>query len=174
MSRRILGTLLASGLAVFAAFTAFVLLAAVADAVGPRGVLYTGRTDQRREIKLVTDDRGLVKRGAFSARTDCSGQFKPFAADIRFDKPLERSNRRGFRDKGNHLDTDGTYSGRYKYEIKGKRKTSRKFKGKIDLEIVFRKNGNKYTTCVAEDLAYKVKRSGRGGKNRPEPAETAG
>jgi hypothetical protein len=166
--------MLASGLAAFAAFAAFGLLVAAADAVGPRGVLYAGQTAQGREMKLVTDTKGLVKRGAFTARTKCSGRFKPFAADIRFDKPLDRSNRRGFLDKGNHLDTDGTYSGRYKYVIKGKRKTSRKFKGKIDLEIVFRRNGNKYTTCVAEDLAYKVKRSGHGGKNRPEPAETAG
>ena len=165
--------MLASGLAAFAAFA---LLAAAADAVGPRGVLFTGKTDQGREIKLVTDTRtkGLVKRGAFTAMTDCSGRFKPFAADIRFDKPLDRSNRNGFRDKGNHLDTDGTYSGRYKYLIKGKRKTSRKFKGKIDVEIVFRKNGKKYTTCVAEDLAYKVKRSGHGGGRRPESAGTAG
>jgi hypothetical protein len=166
--------MLASGLAAFAAFAGFALLAGAAEAVGPHGVLYTGETGQGREIKVVTDTRGLVKRGAFSVLTDCSGQFKPFAADIRFDKPLDRSNRRGFRDKGNRLDNDGTYSGRYKYEIKGKRKTSRKFKGKIDLEVVFRKNGKKYTTCVAEDLAFKVKRSGHKGGKRAGSTEAAG
>jgi len=147
------GAALAFGLAV--AFFA----TAAAEAVGPHGVRFDGETEQGREIKLVTDTKGLVKRGAFSALTQCTGHFKPFSAEISFDRPLKRSNGRGFRDIGNRLDTDGTYSGRYKYDIKGDRATSKKFEGKIDLEIVFRKNDKKYTTCTAEDVAYKVKRS---------------
>jgi hypothetical protein len=152
---------LALGMAVVAA-TVAAATAALAAAVGPHGVKYTGETAQGREIKLITGSDGLVRRGAFSARTRCTGQYKPFAADVSFRRPMKRSSPRGFRDVGNRLDTDGTYSGRYKYDIKGKRKTSRKFKGKIDLEIVFRKNDVKYTTCTAKGLAYKVKSSDRG------------
>ena len=147
------------GIALAAGFAALVLAAATAEAVGPHGVKYAGETEQGRDIKLVTDTKGLVKRGAFSALTQCSGQFKPFSAEISFDRPMKRSNGAGFRDRGNRLDTDGTFSGRYKYDIKGDRKTSKKFKGKFDLEIVFRRK--KYTTCTAEDVAYKVKRTDR-------------
>jgi hypothetical protein len=147
------------GIVLTAALGAVMLVASAALAVGPNGVVYSGLTGQDREIKVVTDADGIVKRGAFSARTTCSGQFKPFTADISFDKPLDRSNRQGFLEHGNDLDTDGTYSGRYKYKIKGERKGKRKFEGRFDLEIVFRKNDRKYTTCVAKDVAYKVKRS---------------
>ena len=92
--------MLASGLAAFAAFA---LLAAAAEPSGRAGSASTARPSQGREIKLVTDTRtkGLVKRGAFTAMTDCSGRFKPFAADIRFATPLDRSEPAGFRDKGN-------------------------------------------------------------------------
>lgn len=150
------------GVALAMAVTVAALTTGVASAVGPNGVKYAGETEQGREIKLVTDSKGIVKRGAFSALTDCTGQFKPFSADISFERPMKRSNGRGFRDIGNRLDTDGTYSGRYKYDIKGTRKTSKKFKGRINLEIVFRKNDRKYTTCTAKHLAYKVKRSDHG------------
>lgn len=152
------GAVLAAGIA------AAIFVTAPAQAVGPNGTKFAGETDQGREIKLITDPDGLVKRGAFSVLTQCTGQFKPFSAEISFDRPLKRSSKRGFRDAGNRLDTDGTFSGRYKYDIKGNRKTSKKFKGKIDLEIVFRKNDKKYTTCTAEDVAYKVKRSDQGAR----------
>jgi hypothetical protein len=142
-----------------AALAALSVTTAAALAVGPNGVVYSGLTSQERDIKVVTDKKGVVKRGAFSAKTTCSGQFKPFAADISFDKPLDRSNKGGFREHGNDLETDGTYSGRYKYEIKGDRKGKHKFTGEFDLEIVFRKNDRKYTTCIAENVAYKVKSS---------------
>ncbi len=144
-----------------AALGALAPVAGSALAVGPNGVAYSGLTGQGRDIKLVTDAKGIVKRGAFSARTTCSGQFKPFTADVSFDRPLDRSNKDGFREQGNDLETDGTYSGRYKYEVKGDRRGRHKFKGEFDLEIVFRKNDEKYTTCVAKDVAYKVKRSGQ-------------
>ncbi len=142
-----------------AALTTLGVTAATSLAAGPNGVVYSGLTSQERDIKVVTDKQGVAKRGAFSAKTTCGGQFKPFAADISFDKPLDRSNHGGFREHGNALETDGTYSGRYKFEIKGDRKGKHKFKGKFDLEIVFRKNDRKYTTCVAEDVAYTVKSS---------------
>jgi len=148
--------------AAFAVTTVFAV--ASAGAVGEHGVKYAGETDQGRDIKLITDPNDIVKRGAFSVLTQCSGQFKPFSAEISFDRPMKRATPKGFRDKGNRLDTDGTFSGRYKYDIKGTRKTAKKFKGKIDLEIVFRKNDHKYTTCTAEDVAYKVKRVDQHGR----------
>ena len=147
------------GAALAACLATAALSAGAAEAVGPNGVKYAGETEQGKAIKLITGTDGLVRRGAFSAVTTCTGQYKPFSADVAFDRPLKRSSARGFREVGNHLDTDGTYSGRYKYDIKGNRKSARKFKGRIDLEIVFRKNDKKYTTCTVEDLAYKVKRA---------------
>ena len=60
----------------------------------------------------------------------------------------------GFRDAGTALDSDGTYSARYKYDIKGKYKGKHKIAGKFSAEIVFRRNGHKYTTCTAEDRVH--------------------
>ncbi|MFN8112457.1 MAG: hypothetical protein U0R51_04585 [Solirubrobacterales bacterium] len=121
------------------------------------GVPYRGMTDQDREIKLIVDGRGRVKRGAFSAVTQCGGRFKPFTGDFTFRAPLDRSRPGKFRDEGTSLDSDGTYSGRYKWNIKGERQGKRKIDGKFSVEIVFRKDGRKYTTCKAEDVAYSAK-----------------
>ena len=37
---------------------------------------YRGLSDQDRGIKLIVDGRGRVKRGAFSAVTECSGRYE--------------------------------------------------------------------------------------------------
>lgn len=133
------------------------LVTGAAHAVGPRAVLYAGETSQGREIKLVTDRDGLLKRGAFDVVTRCTGDYKPFATSIRLERPFKRVSRQGFTAKGRRFDTDGTYSGRYRWKVEGKRKTSRKFKGKLELEIVFRRDDRKYTTCSADDVTFKVK-----------------
>ena len=137
---------------------AFALVASASSfAAGPNGIVYRGETDQGRDVKLVTDLDGIVKRGAFSVQAKCTGNYKPFAADMAFERPLKRASREGFRERGKRFDTDGTYSGRYRFTIVGERRTKRKIAGEIDLEITFRKDGRRYTTCTAEDLAYKVK-----------------
>lgn len=141
------------------------LLAGAGAATAGKGgsVPYRGLTDQDREIKLVVDDRGRVKRGAFTAVTRCSGRFKPFTGEFAFRAPLDRSRPAGFRDEGTSLDSDGTYSGRYKWDIKGERMGKRKIAGEFDAEIVFRKDGRKYTTCTAEEVAYSAKVGDRSG-----------
>ncbi len=146
-----------------AACLAALALATTAIAAGGDAVPYRGATAQDRDIKLIVDGKGRVKRGAFSALTECGGRFKPFSGDFSFRAPLDRATRHGFRDEGSTVDSDGTYSGRYKYDIKGKRKGPRKIAGSFSVAIVFRKNGKKYTTCVAKDVAYSAKRSNRGG-----------
>ncbi len=137
--------------------------AGTASGAKGRAVPYRGLTDQDREIKLIVDDGGRVKRGAFSAVTECSGRFKPFTGDFSFRAPLDRSRPDRFRDEGAALDSDGTYSGRYKWDIKGERKGKRKISGKFSVAIVFRKDGRKYTTCTAEDVAYSAKLDDRRG-----------
>jgi hypothetical protein len=139
------------------------LAASSGAAVGAKGknVPYRGLTAQDRQIKLIVDQRGRVKRGAFSAVTQCSGAYKPFTGDFAFRAPLDRSRPDRFRDEGTSLDSDGTYSGRYKWDVKGKRKSKRKIAGAFTVSIVFRKDGRKYTTCSAEDVAYSAKLSDR-------------
>ncbi len=141
------------------------LLAGAGTASAGKGgsVPYRGLTDQERKIKLVVDERGRVSRGTYSAVTRCSGRFKPFTGDFAFRAPLDRSRSDRFRDEGTSLDSDGTFSGRYKWDIKGKRKGKRKIAGKFSVEIVFRRNGRKYTICRAEDVAYSVKADRRAG-----------
>jgi hypothetical protein len=138
-------------------------LAAGAAGAGGDGVPYRGLTGQDREIKLIVDGRGRVKRGAFSARTACGGRFEPFVGEFAFRAPLDRSNRDRFRDEGSTVESDSKFSGRYRWDIKGKRKGKRKIAGAFSVTIVFRRDGKKYATCGAEDVAYTAKRSHRGG-----------
>jgi hypothetical protein len=148
---------------IVAACIAALALAGSALATAGDGTPYRGTTGQDREIKLIVDGAGRVKRGAFSAVTDCGGQYKPFTGDFSFRAPLDRSRADAFRDAGTRVDADGTYSGRYKYDIRGERKSSKKIAGRFSVEIVFRKNGRKYTTCSAEDVAFTAKRGDRAG-----------
>jgi hypothetical protein len=138
-------------------------LAAGAAGAGGDGTPYRGVTGQDREIKLIVDGRGRVKRGAFSARTACGGRFEPFVGEFAFRAPLDRSNRDRFRDEGSTVESDGTFSGRYRWDIKGERQGRRKIAGKFSVTIVFRRDGHEYATCTAEDVAYTAKRSHRGG-----------
>jgi len=149
-------TLLAAGLVALA-------LALPARGAGGDGVPYRGLTDQDRKIKLIADRKGRVKRGAFSAVTRCGGQFKPFTGEFAFRAPLDLSRPDRFRDEGSTIDSDGTYSGRYEWDIKGERKGRRKIAGKLSVAIVFRRKGKKYATCSAEDVAYTAKRAHRDG-----------
>lgn len=133
-------------------------------ALGPVAAIATegnrkfgGETEQGREAKLVTDARGRALRGAWTVLTDCDGRFDDFRAQIEVHPPLDRSNRDRFRDVGSELDSDGTYSARYKHELDGKFKGKHKIKGEISVEIVFRRDGEKYVTCTADDLEFKVR-----------------
>jgi len=145
------------GKAAAVALGSVLAVASSASAVGPRGVLYSGETSQGREIKLVTGRDGVPRRGAFDVVTRCTGDYKPFATSVRIERPFKRVSRQGFKEKGRRFDTDGTFSGRYRWKVEGKRKTSRKFEGTIKIEIVFRRDGRKYTTCTAADVTFKVK-----------------
>ncbi len=118
---------------------------------------FVGETEQGREAKLVTDSRGRALRGAWTVLTDCDGRFEDFRAQIKVRSPLDRSNRERFRDVGSDLQSDGTYSARYKHDVSGKVKGKHKIKGEISVEIVFRRDGEKYVTCSADELKFKVK-----------------
>jgi hypothetical protein len=138
---------------------------ALPTAAGAAGdsVPYRGATGQGKDIKLIVDGRGRVKRGGFSAITDCGGDYKPFTGDFAFRAPLDRSRADRFRDHGSRVESDATHSARYKWVIAGKRKGKRRITGSFDVEIVFRRNGRKYVTCTAEDVAYSAKRARRDG-----------
>lgn len=159
MSRPLPSTVLA------AAALATLLALAGGTASGAKGgaIPYRGLTDQDRKIRLIVDGRGRVKRGTFSAVTRCGGRFKPFTGEFAFRAPLDRSRPDGFRDEGTTLESDGTFSGRYKWDIEGKRKGKRKIAGELSVAIVFRKDGRKYATCTAEDVAYSAKLGDRHG-----------
>jgi hypothetical protein len=139
------------------AVAVLLVVASTASAVGPHGVRYDGRTTQGKPMKLITDRDGVPKRGSVELITDCNGDYRPFSTSIRIEGPFKRATRSGFKVKGHRFDTDGTYSGRYRWKVEGKRKTSRKFKGRIEIEIVFRRKDRKYTTCSADGVGFKVK-----------------
>ena len=156
MSRpHVVAAVLATGLALLPAATA---RAGRGDAVA-----YRGLTDQDRPIKLVAHGSGRVKRGKFSAVTGCGGRFKPFTGEFAFRAPLDRSRPDRFRDEGSSVESDGTFSGRYRWEITGKHKGRRKIAGRLSVSIVVREDGRKYATCTAEDVAYSVKTTDRRG-----------
>jgi hypothetical protein len=145
---------------VFAAVALLVLVglgAGTAAGAKGGGVPYRGLTDQDRDIKLIVDDRGRVKRGAFSAITQCGGRFEPFRGDFTFRAPLDRSNRDRFRDEGSTVESDSKVSARYRWGIKGERQGRRKIAGEFTVEIVFRRDGREFATCKAEDVAYSAK-----------------
>ncbi len=144
-----------------------ILLAAAAGALlalGPGAAIaakdnrkFGGETEQGRKAKLVTDARGRALRGAWTVLTDCDGRFEDFRAHIKVHSPLDRSNRDRFRDAGSERQADGTYSARYKHDVNGRFRGRHKLKGRISVEIVFRRDGEKYVTCTADGLKYKVR-----------------
>lgn len=134
-------------------------LPAVAGAAG--AVPYRGATEQGRGIKLIADRDGRVKRGRFEAVTACGSGYERFTGEFAFRGPLDRSQAGRFRDRGSRVESDATHSARYRWDIAGRRKGRRKIVGAFDVAIVFRRNGHKYVTCTAEDVAYTVKRSHR-------------
>lgn len=136
-------------------------LPTVAGAAG--ATPYRGATEQGREIRLIVDHDGRVKRGRFEAVTACGSGYKRFIGEFAFRGPLDRSKAERFRDHGSRVESDATHSARYRWDIAGKRKGRRKIVGAFDVEIVFRRNGRKYVSCTAEDVAYSVKRSHRSG-----------
>ncbi len=129
--------------------------ASVAVAAG--GDVYRGETEDGRPVKLVAGDDGAVFRGAATTMTRCGSGFDPFRARFEFHRPLDRSRRARFRDAGSFVESDDRFSARYRYDIEGTRKGPRAFEGSFDLEIVFRKDGEKYVTCRAEDVAYEAR-----------------
>lgn len=125
-----------------------------------------GSTEQGRNVKFVADSQGRVIRGAVTVLTDCSGRYRPFRARIELHRPLDRSTQDGFRDVGSVLEKDGKFSGRYRHEIEGDYAGARKIEGTLSLEVVFRRNGEDYVTCAAEDVEFTAKKlSGRGGRS---------
>ena len=100
-------------------------------------------------------------RGTVTTTTTCGRRFDPFRAHFDFARPLDRSNRARFRDKGSILEEDDRFSARYRYGIKGRRKGPHAILGSFDLEVTFRKNGEKYATCTAEDMGFEARNDDR-------------
>jgi hypothetical protein len=134
--------------------------AASASAAG--GDVYKGETDDGRPVKLVTGDDGAVIRGAATTMTHCGPRFDPFRARFDFHRPLDRSRRSDFRDAGSTTESDDRFSARYRYEIEGTRNGPHLLEGSFDLEVVFRKDGEKYATCRAEDVGYEARNQATG------------
>jgi len=131
-------------------------LAATAPAAGVR---FVGETEDGRKVKLVADGRGEVIRGAITTETTCTSGFDPFRARVEFRAPLDRSGPRGFRDKSSYVEEDDRFSARYRYKVEAERESKRVFAGELTLEITFRRNGEEYTTCTAEDVVFGAERS---------------
>lgn len=137
-----------------------VLIALVAAPAVAAGERYAGETGDGHAAKLVTDRDGAVIRGAFTTETHCTAGYDPFRARFEVHRPLDRSSRDRFRDAGSNLQRDERFSARYRYEVKGKRRGPNVLKGAFDLTIVFRKKGEEYTTCTAEQVKFEVRRTG--------------
>lgn len=145
----------AAAISLVAAVT--VLLGPAAAPATPGNTRFAGETEQGREAKVIVDPRGRARRGSWTVLTDCDGRFEDFRARISMHTPLDRSNRDGFRDVGSDGEGDGTYSARYKHDVEGRYRGRHRIKGEISVEIVFRRDGEKYVTCTADEVAYTVK-----------------
>ena len=151
---RLTGRRAALAVAVPLAAAAFATPAPAAD----DDVRYAGETEDGREVKLVANRHGAVQRGAITTETSCTGGYDPFRARVEFHSPLDRTGPRGFKDAGGFLEEDDRFSGRYRYKVKGERESERVLVGEISLEIVFRRDGEEYTTCSAEKVVFSAKR----------------
>lgn len=148
-------------LASFALAGTMVLLAGSAPAAGKKDV-YDERKANGQKVRLVAGGGGEVIRGAVTTTTTCGRRFDPFRAHFDFGRPLDRSSRARFRDKGAIVEEDDRFSARYRYAIKGKRKGPHAIRGSFDLEVTFRKDGEEYATCVAREMSFEARNDARG------------
>lgn len=149
--RRVQGTLAAIAVA---------LMLPSSAALAAAGDRYVGETDDGHGVKFVTDSGGAVIRGAVTTGTKCTGGYDPFRARFEIHRPLDRSNRDRFRDSGADLQRDERFSARYRYDLKGERKGPNVLTGSFDLKIVFRREGEEYTTCTVDQVGFEVHRAG--------------
>jgi len=119
-----------------------------------KGDKYIGETETGEQVKLVTNGRDAVVRGAITTSTDCDGDFDDFRARVEFNRPLDESNRKGFLHEAGYIEEDDRFSGRYKFLIEGERQSERVFSGELTLKVTFRRDGEKYTTCKVRDLVF--------------------
>lgn len=143
-----------SALTLLLATAAFAVPPAAAAGAAPPGDTYVGETETGEKVKLVTDVRGEVVRGAITSITDCSGDFDDFRARVEFSRPLDESARDGFLHEASFVEEDDRFSGRYKYEVQGERQSDRVISGELTLKVTFRRDGEKYATCRVENLVY--------------------
>lgn len=115
---------------------------------------YVGETETGEKVKLITNQRDAVVRGAITSITDCDGDFDDFRARVEFNRPLDESTRGGFLHEAAFLDEDDTFSGRYKYLIEGERQSEKVWSGEFTLKVTFRRDGEKYATCKVRDLIF--------------------
>lgn len=115
---------------------------------------YVGETETGEKVKLVTNGRGAVVRGAITSITDCGGEFDDFRARVEFNKPLDESTRGAFLHEAAFLEEDDQFSGRYKYLVEGERQSEKVWSGELTLKVTFRRDGEKYTTCKVRDLVF--------------------
>jgi hypothetical protein len=142
------------------ASTLVVLAVAATPALATGGDRYTGETDDGHGVKLVTDRDGAVIRGAVTTGTECTEGYDDFRARFEVHRPLDRSSRDRFKDSGSALQHDERFSARYRYDLEGKRKGPNVLKGSVDLTVVFRKEGEEYTRCTADDVGFEVRKAG--------------
>jgi len=146
-----------------AAATALTAATIAAAALGPAAALaakgnvkFGGDTEEGRKAKLVVDSKGRAIRGAWTLMTDCDGRYEDFRVKITMGSPLDRSTSRGFSDVASESDSDGEVSARYKHDVEGEYTGKHEIEGAISAEVVFRRDGRKYVTCVAEDVGFTV------------------
>lgn len=133
-------------------------LLAASSSLAAAGDKYVGETETGERVKLITNAQGAVIRGAITAITDCTGSFDDFRARIEFDRPLDRTDSERFRHEGAFFEKDDRFSGRYVYEVEGKRESDRVIAGTLTLKVTFRRDGEKYTTCRVRGLVYGAER----------------
>lgn len=131
-------------------------------AIAATVVRYVGETETGERVKLVTNGRGAVVRGAITAMTACTGGFDDFRARVEFARPLDRSDPDRFRHEGAFVERDDRFTGRYVYEVEGKRESDRVFAGALTLKVTFRRDGNEYTTCRVRGLVFGAERQREG------------
>ena len=138
-----------------------IALGAGSAAAGDGGNVYKQKTPDGLKVKLITNKSGAVVRGAIKVTTKCGGRFDPFRARFDIHRPLDRSSRARFADKASDIEEDDRFRARYRYKIKGKRNGPHSLLGKFDLDVIFRKDGEKYTTCSVADVSFEARNDNR-------------
>lgn len=147
---------------------------AIALAIAPAATAekFKGRFDGGKNVTLITNQRDQVRVIFFSRwKADCNdGKLR---LSTGFQRPLDRSSRRSFRDVGplTVKPRGSKVKIKVRQRVRGKRVSATRWKGTFDASAVIKQGGKRIDRCRMPKRRWSVNRVGGGkGKRQSAPA----